>query len=196
MTGGASGIGKGTARRLVEHGADVVVGDIDEDGGRSLADELGVDVRAPRRRRSGGVGPGGRDERTVRHRLPQRGRLHQLRQRAGSAAGVRPRHRSRSSPCPMRRTGASCRSTSTASCSGHGRCSRRCSTPAAPTSSSPPRWPASARSRSTRCTASRSTPSSASSARWRAPSTCAPVTTSASARSAPASPTPTSSRRT
>jgi NAD(P)-dependent dehydrogenase (short-subunit alcohol dehydrogenase family) len=42
VTGGASGIGKGTARRLVEHGADVVVGDIDEDGGRSLADDLGA----------------------------------------------------------------------------------------------------------------------------------------------------------
>jgi NAD(P)-dependent dehydrogenase (short-subunit alcohol dehydrogenase family) len=42
VTGGASGIGMGTARRLVAHGADVVVGDIDEDGGRSMADELGV----------------------------------------------------------------------------------------------------------------------------------------------------------
>jgi NAD(P)-dependent dehydrogenase (short-subunit alcohol dehydrogenase family) len=42
VTGGASGIGKGTARRLVEHGADVVVGDIDDDGGRSLAVEIGA----------------------------------------------------------------------------------------------------------------------------------------------------------
>jgi NAD(P)-dependent dehydrogenase (short-subunit alcohol dehydrogenase family) len=42
VTGGASGIGKGTARRLVDHGADVVVGDIDQEGGRSLADELGA----------------------------------------------------------------------------------------------------------------------------------------------------------
>ena len=43
VTGGASGIGKGTARRLVEHGASVVVGDIDEDGGRSLAVDLGIE---------------------------------------------------------------------------------------------------------------------------------------------------------
>ncbi|HEX6656662.1 MAG TPA: SDR family NAD(P)-dependent oxidoreductase [Ilumatobacter sp.] len=42
VTGGASGIGKGTARRLVEHGADVVVGDVDEDRGRSVAAELGA----------------------------------------------------------------------------------------------------------------------------------------------------------
>jgi NAD(P)-dependent dehydrogenase (short-subunit alcohol dehydrogenase family) len=42
VTGGASGIGKGTARRLAEHGASVVVGDIDEDGGRSLAGEIGA----------------------------------------------------------------------------------------------------------------------------------------------------------
>ena len=43
VTGGASGIGKGTARRLVEHGASVVVGDIDEDGGRALAVDLGIE---------------------------------------------------------------------------------------------------------------------------------------------------------
>jgi NAD(P)-dependent dehydrogenase (short-subunit alcohol dehydrogenase family) len=42
VTGGASGIGNGTARRLVEHGADVVVGDVDEDRGRSVAAELGA----------------------------------------------------------------------------------------------------------------------------------------------------------
>jgi NAD(P)-dependent dehydrogenase (short-subunit alcohol dehydrogenase family) len=42
VTGGASGIGKGTARRLVEHGASVVVGDIDDDGGRSLAADIGA----------------------------------------------------------------------------------------------------------------------------------------------------------
>jgi NAD(P)-dependent dehydrogenase (short-subunit alcohol dehydrogenase family) len=38
VTGGASGIGRATALRLVEEGAEVWVGDIDSDGGQQLAD--------------------------------------------------------------------------------------------------------------------------------------------------------------
>ncbi|MGN6269076.1 MAG: SDR family NAD(P)-dependent oxidoreductase [Sphingomonas sp.] len=38
VTGGASGIGRATALRLAEEGAAVIVGDIDETGGRSLAE--------------------------------------------------------------------------------------------------------------------------------------------------------------
>ena len=40
ITGAASGIGAATARRFVEEGATVVVADVAEEGGRSLAEEL------------------------------------------------------------------------------------------------------------------------------------------------------------
>lgn len=41
VTGAASGIGAGTARRFVEEGARVVVADVQEEPGLALADELG-----------------------------------------------------------------------------------------------------------------------------------------------------------
>jgi NAD(P)-dependent dehydrogenase (short-subunit alcohol dehydrogenase family) len=41
VTGGASGIGRATARRFVAEGARVVVGDVDEAGLAALGDELG-----------------------------------------------------------------------------------------------------------------------------------------------------------
>ncbi len=41
VTGGASGLGEGTARMLATHGATVVIADLQEDKGAALADELG-----------------------------------------------------------------------------------------------------------------------------------------------------------
>src|SRR4051794_37159151 len=41
VTGGAGGIGRATASMLVAEGASVVIGDVDEAGGRALAAELG-----------------------------------------------------------------------------------------------------------------------------------------------------------
>jgi 3-oxoacyl-[acyl-carrier protein] reductase len=41
VTGGARGIGLATARRLIDHGARVVIGDVDEQGATASARELG-----------------------------------------------------------------------------------------------------------------------------------------------------------
>jgi len=45
ITGAASGIGAATARRLVGEGANVMLGDINESGGRDLSEELGTRSR-------------------------------------------------------------------------------------------------------------------------------------------------------
>jgi NAD(P)-dependent dehydrogenase (short-subunit alcohol dehydrogenase family) len=42
VTGGASGLGAATARRLHEHGATVTIADVDAEHGEALAEELGV----------------------------------------------------------------------------------------------------------------------------------------------------------
>lgn len=41
VTGGASGFGEGIARRFAQEGAHVVIGDLNEEGGRRMAEEVG-----------------------------------------------------------------------------------------------------------------------------------------------------------
>lgn len=45
ISGAASGLGAATAREMVALGAKVVLGDISDDAGRAIAEELGVDAR-------------------------------------------------------------------------------------------------------------------------------------------------------
>lgn len=45
VTGGASGLGGATVRHLAAHGARVVIGDLNEVGGKALEQELGAQVR-------------------------------------------------------------------------------------------------------------------------------------------------------
>jgi NAD(P)-dependent dehydrogenase (short-subunit alcohol dehydrogenase family) len=66
VTGGASGLGEGTARMLVANGAKVVIADMQADKGEAIAKELGADGRfrpvrrEPGSRRPGRGGQGGR----------------------------------------------------------------------------------------------------------------------------------------
>ncbi len=45
ITGAASGIGEGTARRFIEEGAQVVIADLQQEKGTALAEELGENAR-------------------------------------------------------------------------------------------------------------------------------------------------------
>jgi NAD(P)-dependent dehydrogenase (short-subunit alcohol dehydrogenase family) len=44
VTGGASGLGAGLVRRFVAEGANVLIGDVDREGGKALAAELGTNA--------------------------------------------------------------------------------------------------------------------------------------------------------
>ena len=45
ISGGASGLGEACARRLHEHGAKLVIADLNQDAGTALAQELGARAR-------------------------------------------------------------------------------------------------------------------------------------------------------
>lgn len=44
VTGGASGLGEATARKLISEGAKVIIADLQEEKGQALAEELGDDA--------------------------------------------------------------------------------------------------------------------------------------------------------
>ncbi len=44
VTGGASGLGEGLARRFAAEGAKVLIGDVDRDAGAVLAADIGADA--------------------------------------------------------------------------------------------------------------------------------------------------------
>ena len=50
VTGGASGLGEGTAKMLAEAGANVVIADLQADKGEALARQLGAKARSQRSR--------------------------------------------------------------------------------------------------------------------------------------------------
>ena len=79
ITGGASGIGLATAKRMRAEGATIVIGDIDPATGKAVADELDGTVRSGRRLRPGrgrhAVRHRCRDIRVGGHRVQQRGHL-------------------------------------------------------------------------------------------------------------------------
>lgn len=62
VTGGASGLGEGTARMLAAHGGRVVTADLQQERGRAVAAEIGAtfvrcDVSAEAERTVGKIGP-------------------------------------------------------------------------------------------------------------------------------------------
>jgi meso-butanediol dehydrogenase/(S,S)-butanediol dehydrogenase/diacetyl reductase len=71
ITGGASGIGAATARRLAQEGARVVLADLDEEGARRLAGEIGAQASPVR----GDIADASDAAALVRHTLAVFGRL-------------------------------------------------------------------------------------------------------------------------
>ena len=98
VTGGASGIGAATARRLAAEGARVAIGDLNEEGAREVAGELdGFALRARRRRHRLGARRRWRaveralgDDRRARQQRRHRP-LRVLRQHRRGAVGLRAR---------------------------------------------------------------------------------------------------------
>jgi len=86
ITGGASGIGEATARLFVEEGAKVLVTDVQDERGQTLANELGSDVDYLH----ADVSLEDDVERAVRHATEAFGRLDVMFNNAGIAGAVGP----------------------------------------------------------------------------------------------------------